>query len=208
MPFGLTNAPATFQRMMTKLLHGIKGCLVFIDDVIIFADTWDEHQRILEEVLCQIQDADLKIKRSKCQFGKESVEFLGHIVSAKGIHPNPVKVQAVQSFPTPSSLSHVRALVGMASYYRRYVRNFADIAAPLHDLTKGGREFCWTSSAEKTFNSLKNRLSHYPALPSFPYQISRFISSYTQMPVIRVLGQCCHNVSVPLNTSSVLQAGR
>ena len=96
MPFGLTNSPATFQRMMTKLLYGIKGCLVFIDDIIIFADTWDEHQRILEEVLRQIQDADLKIKRSKCQFRKESVEFLGHIVSAKGIHPNPVKVQAIQ----------------------------------------------------------------------------------------------------------------
>ena len=169
MPFGLTNAPATFQRMMTKLLHGIKGCLVFIDDIIIFADTWDEHQRILEEVLRRIQDADLKIKRSKCQFGKELVEFLGHIVSAKGIHPNPVKVQAVQNFPTPSSLSDVRAFVGMASYYCRYVRNFADIAAPLHDLTKGGREFCWTPSAEKAFSSLKNRLSSPPilSLPNF-----------------------------------------
>ena len=171
MPFGLTNVLATFQQMMTKLLHGVKGCLVFIDDIIIFADTWDEHQRILEEVLCRIQDADLKIKRSKCQFGKELVEFLGHIVSAKGIHPNPVKVQAVQNFPTPSSLSDVRAFVGMASYYRRYVRDFADIAAPLHDLTKGGQEFCWTPSAEKAFNSLKNRLSSPPILSLLNFTI-------------------------------------
>ena len=148
MPFGLTNVPAS-QRMMTKLLHGIKGCLVFIDDIIIFADTWDEHQRILEEVLCRIQDADLKIKRSKCQFGKESVKFLRNIVSAKGIHPNPVKVQAVQNFPTPSSLSDVRAFVGMAPCYRNTV--------------------CWTPSAEKAFNSLKNRLSSSPilSLPNF-----------------------------------------
>jgi hypothetical protein len=139
MPFGLTNAPATFQRMMTKLLHGISGCLVFIDDIIIFADTWEEHQKILEEVLHRIKAAGLKLKATKCQFGRESVQFLGHIVSARGIHPNPEKVQAVQDFPTPSSLSDVRAFVGMASYYRRYVRNFADIAAPLHELTKGGR---------------------------------------------------------------------
>ena len=96
-PFGLTNAPATFQRMMTKLLHGIEGCLVFIDDIIIFADTWEEDQRILEETLCRIKEAGLKIKRSKCQFGKESVEFLGHTVSAEGIHPNPAKVQAAQN---------------------------------------------------------------------------------------------------------------
>ena len=204
-PFGLTNAPATFQRMMAKLLHGIKGCLVFIDDIIFFADTWDEHQRILEEVLCRIQDADLKIKRSKSQFGKESVEFLGHIVSAKGIHPNPVKVQAVQNFPTPSSFSDVRAFVGMASYYRRHVRNFTDIAASLHDLTKGGREFVGHHPRRKPLTLLR---THYPALPSFLYQISRFLSSYTPMPVIRVLGQCCHNVSVPLNTSSVMQVGR
>ena len=162
MAFGMTNAPATFQRMMTKRLAGIEGSLVFIDDIIIFADTWEEYRRILEKVLRQIKEAGLKIKGSKCQFGKESVEFLGHIASAKGIQPNPAKVHAVQSFPTPSSLSDVRAFVGMASYYRRYVRNFADIAGPLHELTKGGREFCWTPSAENTFNHLKHQLSTSP----------------------------------------------
>ncbi|CAB4001799.1 Transposon Ty3-G Gag-Pol poly [Paramuricea clavata] len=99
MLFGLTNAPATFQRMMTKLLHGMSGCLVFIDDIIIFADTWEEHQKILEEVLHRIKAAGLKLKGTKCQFGRESVQFLGHIVSARGIHPNPEKVQAVQDFP-------------------------------------------------------------------------------------------------------------
>jgi hypothetical protein len=95
MPFGLTNASATFQRMMTKLLHEMSGCLVFIDDIIIFADTWEEHQKILEEVLHRIKAAGLKLKRTKCQFGRESVQFLGHIVSARGIHPNPYKVQAI-----------------------------------------------------------------------------------------------------------------
>ena len=82
MPFGLTNAPATFQRMMGKMLKGIKGCLVFLDDIIIFSDTWEEHQRILEEVFRRIRAAELKIKGEKCQFAQESVKFLGHIVSA------------------------------------------------------------------------------------------------------------------------------
>jgi hypothetical protein len=155
--------------MMMNLLHGMSGCLVFIDDIIMFADTWEEHQKILEEVLHRIKAAGLKLKRTKCQFGRESVQFLGHIVSARGIHPNLEKVQAVQDFPTPPSLSDVRAFVGMASYYRRYVRNFADIAAPLHELTKGGSEFCWTPAAQQAFHALKTHLSTSPilALPNF-----------------------------------------
>ena len=79
MPFGLTNAPATFQRMMGNILKGIKGCLVFMDDIIIFSDTWEEHQRILDEVFRRIRAAGLKIKRDKCQFAQESVKFLGHL---------------------------------------------------------------------------------------------------------------------------------
>ncbi|CAB3992477.1 Retrovirus-related Pol poly from transposon [Paramuricea clavata] len=104
MPFGLTNAPATIQRMMGKLLRGIKGCLVFLDDIIIFADTWEEHQHILGEVLSRIRSAGLKVKREKCQFRQASVKFLGHIISAGGTEPDPVKVQAVQNFPTPTCL--------------------------------------------------------------------------------------------------------
>ena len=136
--FGLTNAPATFQRMMGNLLKGIKGCLVFIDDII-FSDTWEQHQRILDEVFRRVRAAGLKIKRDKCQFAQESVKFLGHIVSARGTEPDSSKVEAaVRDFATPTSLTDVPAFLGLASYYRRFIKNFADIAAPLHDLTKGG----------------------------------------------------------------------
>ncbi|CAB3992292.1 Transposon Ty3-G Gag-Pol poly [Paramuricea clavata] len=170
LPFGLTNAPATFQRMMGNILMGIKGCLVFMDDIIIFSDTWEEHQRILDEVFRRIRAAGLKIKRDKCQFAQESVKFLGHIVSARGTEPDSSKVEAVREFATPTSLTDVRAFVGMASYYRRFIKNFADIAAPLHDLTKGGQpEFCWTPVADKAFNDLKSRLCSAPilSLPDF-----------------------------------------
>ena len=129
--FGLTNAPATFQRMMSTILKGVKGCLGFLDDIIIFADTWEEHHLILEEVLGRIWAAGLKFKREKCQFGTSSVKFLGHVVSAQGTEPDPEKVKAVQDFPTPTSASEVRCFLGMASYYRCFVNNFASIAALL-----------------------------------------------------------------------------
>ena len=182
MPFGLTNAPATFQRMMGNLLKGIKGCLVFIDDIIIFSDTWEQHQRILDEVFRRVRAAGLKIKRDKCQFAQESVKFLGHIVSARGTEPDSSKVEAVRDFATPTSLTDVRAFLGLASYYRRFIKNFADIAAPLHDLTKGGQEFSWTSAADQAFNDLKNRLCSAPilSLPDFslPFTIHTDASDF------------------------------
>ena len=158
MPFGLTNAPATFQRMMGKILKGIQCCLVFLDDII-FSETWERHQRILEEVLQRIRAAGLKIKRDKCQFARDSVKFLGHIVSERGTEPDSAKVQAVRDFPTSSCFRDVRGFIGMASYYRRFVENFSTIAAPLHKLTKGGQgEFSWTPTADRAFNELKSRL--------------------------------------------------
>ena len=182
MPFGLTNAPATFQRMMGNLLKGIKGCLVFIDDIIIFSDTWEQHQRILDEVFRRVRAAGLKIKRDKCQFAQESVKFLGHIVSARGTGPDSSKVEAVRDFATPTSLTDVRAFLGLASYYSRFIKNFADIAAPLHDLTKGGQEFSWTSAADQAFNDLKNRLCSAPilSLPDFslPFTIHTDASDF------------------------------
>ena len=170
MPFGLMNASATFQRMMGNILKGVKGCLVFIDDIIVFSETWEEHQRILEGVLSRIRAAGLKVKRNKCQFAQESIKFLGHIVSARGTEPNPSKVEAVRDFAIPSSLTDVRAFIGMASYYRRFIKNFADIAAPLHNMAKCGKqEFSWTPSADRAFKELKSYLCSAPilSLPDF-----------------------------------------
>jgi hypothetical protein len=154
--------------MMGHILKGIKGCLVFMDDIIIFSDTCMgglEHQRIVDEVFRRIRAEGLIIKRDKCQFAQESVKFLGHIVSARGTEPDSYKVEAVREFATPTSLTDVRAFIGMASYYRRFIKNFADIAALFHDLTKGRQpEFCRTPVADKAFNDLKSRLCSAPIL--------------------------------------------
>ena len=189
MPFGLTNAPATFQRMMGKLLNGVKGCLVFLDDIIIYSDTWEEHHQILEEVLRRIRGAGLKIK---CQFGRESVKFLGHVVSARGTDPDPEKVRAVRDFLTPSSPSDVRGFIGMASYYRRFVKNFASIASPLHDLTKGQqRQFHWTPQADQVFKTLKDYLCSTTVLSlpdlSIPFTI---YTDASDVGLGAVLSQC------------------
>jgi hypothetical protein len=123
---------------------------------------WEEHQCILDEVFRRIRAEGLIIKRDKCQFAQESVKFLGHIVSARGTEPDSSKVEAVREFATPPSLTDVRAFTCMASYYKRFIKNFADIAAPLHDLTKGGQpEFCRTPVAD---NDLKSRLCSAPIL--------------------------------------------
>ena len=124
----------------------------------------------------------MKIKRDKCQFAQESVKFLGHIVSARGTEPHSSKVEAVRDFATPTSLTDVRAFLGLASYYRRFIKSFADIAVPLHDLTKGGQEFSWTSAADQAFNDLKNRLCSAPilSLPDFslPFTIHTDASDF------------------------------
>ena len=185
MPFGLTNALATFQRMMGKILKGIQCCLVFLDDII-FSETWERHQRILEEVLQRIRAAGLKIKRDKCQFARDSVKFLGHIVSERGTEPDSAKVQAVRDFPTSSCFRDVRGFIGMASYYRRFVENFSTIAAPLHELTKGGQgEFSWTP---KQIGLLTNLKVVFAPHQFFVYQIFPFPSPSTPIPVIWVSG--------------------
>ena len=137
MPFGLTNTPATFQRMMCRIFNGCEGCFVFIDDIIVFGKTFEEHLQRLETVFARIREAGLKIRREKCHFASSSVKFLSHIVYNEGIRPDPDKVRAIKGYPTPSSVTEVRAFVGMASYYRRYIQGFANVAAPLHEVTKG-----------------------------------------------------------------------
>jgi hypothetical protein len=136
--FGLTNAPGTFQRLMNYVLRSVIGkiCLVYLDDIIVFSKTKEEHLTNLERIFDLLKEADLKLGLSKCKFMCESVQYLGHVISAKGITPDPEKIEALKNYERPTSVVEIQSFLGLASYYRRFIKNFADIAHPLIELTK------------------------------------------------------------------------
>ena len=173
MPFGLCNAPATFQRLMQKVLSGLGSgdpfCEVFIDDIIVFSDTIEEHLEHLRMLFARLRRIGLKLHPGKCTFARREVLYLGHVISAEGIGPNPEKVEAVKRFPVPTSVKGVRQFLGLASYYRRFIPGFARVAAPLHALTRQDVPFCWSLACQHAFQRLKDELVNPPVLayPNF-----------------------------------------
>ncbi len=136
MPFGLCGAPATFQRLMQSCLHDqiYQLLLVYLDDVIIFSKTFDEHLERLDKILTRLAQQGLKIKREKCSFLRKEVSYLGYVVSSGGVSTDPDKIHVVKNWPVPKTVKELRLFLGFASYYRRFVKDFSKIADPLHDL--------------------------------------------------------------------------
>ncbi|BHF62433.1 hypothetical protein SprV_0200541500 [Sparganum proliferum] len=166
MPFGLCNAAATFQRLMQSVLaHIYPGhCLIYLDDVIVFGKSISQHNENLRAVLTALRDAGLRLNPQKCTFLRNKVTFLGHEVSQEGIHASSDKIEAIKKWPIPTTATEVRGFVGLASYYRRFILHFADIARPLHRLTEKGRTFKWTEECQTAFDELKTRLTTAPIL--------------------------------------------
>lgn len=169
MPFGLCNAPATFERMMDNLLRHLKWtmCLCYLDDVVVFSKTFDEHLQRLEVVLQCLQEADLILNPKKCLFGAKQIKILGHLVSGEGIRPDPDKVLAVSNFPVPKNIHDVRSFLGLCSYFRRFIENFCHRAQPLQELVKGDAKFKWTNTQALAFDDLKQALVSDPVLGLF-----------------------------------------
>lgn len=142
---------------------------VYIDDILIFSRTLQEHIQHIELVLRRIIESGLKLMPSKCFFLRQEVEYLGHIITSEGLKVNPVKVAAVENFPAPTSVSQVRQFLGLVSYYRRFIVGFANIAQPLHALTKKEVKFKWSPECQAAFDSLKSKLIVAPILtyPNF-----------------------------------------
>ncbi|CAF1123382.1 unnamed protein product, partial [Didymodactylos carnosus] len=171
MPFGLTNAPATFQHLMDVILSGLKWrcCLVYLDDVIIFSSTFDQHLKGINDVLGRLRQSNLALKASKCHFCHRELKYLGHIVSTKGTRPDPEKLKAVRDFPVSYKAKGVRSFLGLTVYYRRFIQDYATIAEPLLQLigVKRSPVFVWIPECQDSFDELKQKLITSPII-SYP----------------------------------------
>jgi len=201
MPFGLANAPSTFCRLMQIVLPDLlyTQCLCFLDDIIIFADDPGQLIDRLDTVFTRLRECGLRAKPSKCVLFKSPINFLGHLVSENGIQPQPEKLEAIKTWPTPHCLRDVRAFYGLASYYRKFVKNFAAIAEPLSRLTKKNTPFIWTDEAQKSFDKLKSALLAteilaYPR-PDLPCLLD---SDASDISVGAVLSQTINGIEKPI----------
>lgn len=176
MPFGLSGAPATFQRAMAQVLREInwKKCVVFMDDILVFGRSIEEHNKNLNCVLHALHHNGLKLSPSKCNMLKQEVRFLGHIIDANGIRTDPMKTKSMQAYPKPTNVKDVQRFLGMCNYYRRFIKGFAEIAAPLHELTSKKTSFEWKDKHENAFVKLKKAMLSPPIL-SFPNKNGKFI---------------------------------
>lgn len=156
MPFRVCNAPATFQRLMDSVTY-----LVYIDDIIVVGKSFLCN---LQAVLEHLRQASLKLHPRKCHLLRHKVTYLGHVVSAQAIVPDPDKTDRVNLWPIPQSVKEVQHFLGLANYYRRFIKDFACLAKPLHRLTEIGRQFTWTQESDQAFNTLKQKLTSAPVL--------------------------------------------
>ena len=157
-PFGLAQAPAYFQLLMNKVLKGLKFTMTYLDDIIIFSQDELQHLEHLETVFSHLQEAGLKMKRSKCDFFKSEIHYLGHQISPEGISPLPNKLDSIRHMPVPNSVKEIKQFLGLTGYYRKFVPRFADISRPLTTLTKKDAKFEWTSACQESFELLKEAL--------------------------------------------------
>jgi hypothetical protein len=166
MPFGMKNSAASFNRMMRKLLSGMSNVTHYIDDIIVYTETWEEHCKVLGELFQRITNANLHIRPSKCILGANKVDYLGHNLGSGEIGLQEHNVQKIHNAVRPVTKKDVRSLLGLTEYYRNYIPNYATIAAPLTDLTKKGapNKVVWGDPQKKAFVSLKQHLTSSPVL--------------------------------------------
>ena len=182
-PFGLCNAPATFSRLMDRVLAGLhwEKCLFYLDDIIVFSSTWEDHLARLCEVFERLRHAKLKLGPAKCTFAAKEVSYLGHRVTEEGLLPVPALLAAIRDIPPPKTATEVRSFLGLAGYYRLYVKGFAAIAAPLHALTRKDALFHWSEECQAAFDQLKVRLTTSPitAFPDFSKEFRLYTDAST-----------------------------
>jgi len=170
MPFGLTNAPATFQCLMNEILQPFlrKFVLVFLDDILIYSPSMDSHLQHLELVLQTMRKHQLYLKESKCTFARDSLEYLGHIISSTRVATDPSKISDMLKWPIPTSMTELRAFLGFTGYYRKFVQGYGTISKPLTQILRL-KQFQWNPMAQLAFEALKQAMTQTPVLglPNF-----------------------------------------
>jgi hypothetical protein len=201
MPFGLCNAPATFMRVMNDVLRPfLDDCvIVYLDDILIFSKSHEEHVKHVKQVLDVLRKEKLFLKMSKCEFGKTSLIYLGHIVGGGELKIDPSKVKVILEWPKPNNVTEVRSFLGATQYWRKFIANFSSIAAPLHAVTRVKQVFQWGGKQQKDFDTLKEKISSTPvlALPNLrqPFEIQTDASNYAMGAVLLQHGKpiCFHS---------------
>src|SRR6266542_3599271 len=164
MPFRLNNAPATFQRLMNKVLRQYIGKFVqvYLDDVIIYSNNLDKHKRHIKAVLEKIKEANLKLKPSKCQWFQIELKFVRHLVGRNGIRPDPQNVKKIKNAEVPKNTTELRRFLGIAQYYRQYINGYVDLARPLYDMLKEDGPAVWGQAQQEALDIIKNKLVTEP----------------------------------------------
>ena len=163
-PFGLAQALAHFQKLINEVLTDCSFAMGYLDDIIIFSKTEEEHLEHLETIFNRLCEAGLKLKLQKCSFFKKHIQYLGHRISDEGIQPLPEKLESIAKMPTPKNAKQVKQFLGLVGYYRKFVPTFADISRILTKLTRKDQEFKWTPECDKCFHILKDYLQEAPIL--------------------------------------------
>jgi hypothetical protein len=166
MPFGLTNAPSTFMRLMNEVLYPFIGkfMVVYFADILTYSNLLNEHIEYLHAIFCAIREAHLFANLEKCTFCTDRDAFLGYVVTPEGIEVDEAKIEAIKSWPIPATLTQFQSFLGLARFYRRFVRDFSTIAAPLNDLMEKGVLFYWGAAQDQAFRTLIDKLTHAPLL--------------------------------------------
>ena len=191
MPFGLTNSPATFQALVQDVLRPLldRCVIVYIDDILIYSHNEQEHAEHLQQVLQLLRQHQLFGKISKCEFFKKSVEYLGHIISSNGISTDPKKVEAVKNWPQPKNLKDLQSFLGLCNYYRWFILDYSQVAAPLTDLTHKDVAYTWSPKAEQAFQEIKNCMTATPVLcipnPDLPFTVTTDTSDFAMGAVLQ-----------------------
>jgi transposase InsO family protein len=205
MAFGLSGAPSTFQRVMDAMLVGLRDVevLVYLDDLLLFSETIEDHVRKMRLVFERVREANFKLSVAKCTFAVPEVVYLGHVVNEEGVAPDPSKVKAIREFPRPKKVRDIRAFLGLSGYYRAFIRNYAAMSRPLTQLTKKDEKFIWTDFQQRAFDNLKAALTSESVLahPRFdqPFILSTDASDYA---ISAILSQLQNGKERPISFAS------